>query len=320
MPEDAPVPQRQGLFVAHGCRLSCQGRHMPGQRRQQHGAGIGQLLPARRIQPGHTGQDNHRRILAPGRQTATQKFRIVGQHPFPVMPFPDAQSFRLFRRHQDHRRRAQSLQAQDLQGEQHMVERAQAVAAHQQDRQIQGRHEIQRVFFLIDGDSHAARTFHQQQGGLRLLPVGPDILGQPGHRQALPFFPCRQMRRGGQTETVQGRRRRRGQGRQVGHGTRVGHAVGQSGGRQLLRPHTGLDGLEGLGRHAPATQGPQQGRRERGLAHVRPGAGHEKSLYGAPVAGATRCHLSSTHGRATSSPAASIMRMSSSTPMPCVVR
>ena len=49
-------------------------------------------------------------------------------------------------------------------------------------------------------------------------------------------------------------------------------------------------------------------------------AGHEKSLYGAPVAGETRCHLSSTHGRATSSPAASIMRMSSSTPMPCVVR
>ena len=75
MPEDASVPQRQGIFRARSGSLTCHGRYMPGQRGQQHGAGIGQLLPARRIQPGHAGQDDHRRILAPGRQTARTRSR-----------------------------------------------------------------------------------------------------------------------------------------------------------------------------------------------------------------------------------------------------
>ena len=156
-----------------------------------------------------------------------------------------------------------------------MIQRSQSVAAHQQHRQIQGGHQIQHVLALIERHAQAARAFQQQdiRRSVQAFPMIQDGPGQTRHIQARALTRGSQMGRGRQGKTTQHRRRSQPrQGRQIGHSRRVHRRVGLGRGVFLPGAHTGLHRLYSLGRHARQAQSPQQGRRDNGFAHIRPGA------------------------------------------------
>ena len=159
-----------------------------------------------------------------------------------------------------------------------MVQPTQIIAAHKQHGQAHRGHEVEHVLTLVERHPQTASALEQQHISGAGAAVANDVTSQSCAAQVCAFASCSQMRRCGQAEAMQGRCRQHGGAlRHALNGGGIHAGIGQRGRIGLLRRNTCLHRLYSLGVDPGQQQGPQQGRRHHGLAHICAGASYKKA-------------------------------------------